>query len=90
VATAWKAYRSHFPKPRSTGGEPVSAPPRAGGPAPETPAVVCGSAATVRRYVQAYAERSGANYFVPAFQWGDLTHKEALHSLTLFANEIMT
>ena len=89
VATAWTAYRGHFPKPHSAGNEVVQAAPRAGGPAPETPAVVCGSAATVRHYVQAYVERSGANYFVPAFQWGDLTHKEALHSMTLFATEIM-
>lgn len=90
VAAAWKAYRGHFPKPHSGGSETISTPPPSGGPAPEAPAVVCGSAETVRRYVQAYCERSGANYFVAAFQWGDLTHREALHSMTLFATEVMS
>ena len=90
VASAWPAYRGHFPKPMPPGQAPIQTlPPRLGGPDPETPAAICGSPETVRHYVQAYAERSGANYFAPAFQWGNLTHNEALRSLTLFASEIM-
>ncbi len=89
VATAWKSYRGHFPKPQPPGKEAIATTPRIGGPAPETPAAIYGSPETVRHYVQSYAERSGANYFVPAFQWGDLTHKEALRSLTLFTSEVM-
>jgi len=52
-------------------------------------AALVGSPATVRAYVQAYAAQTGANYFVGAFQWGDLTHAEAMRSLDLFAAEVM-
>ena len=52
-------------------------------------ALVVGTAATVRRYVERYVEESGANYFVGSFQWGNLTHAEASRSLRLFATEVM-
>jgi hypothetical protein len=29
------------------------------------------------------------NYFVASFQWGDLNHQEASHSMELFAREVM-
>jgi hypothetical protein len=29
------------------------------------------------------------NYLVTAFQWGDLSHAEATHSLQLYASEVM-
>ena len=32
---------------------------------------------------------TGANYFVCSFQWGDLTHEQAMRSLELFATEVM-
>lgn len=87
---AWWAYHLNFPK---RGYET----PSAGGPsmggdfdlARKVEAVVAGSPETVRAYVEQYAAVEGANYFVGAFQWGDLSHAEALHSLTLFATRVM-
>jgi len=32
---------------------------------------------------------TGANYFVCGFQWGDLTHEQAMQSVELFVEEIM-
>jgi len=55
----------------------------------ELEALLAGSPATIRDFMTRYAEGSGANYFVGAFQWGDLTHKEASHSLELFTSEVM-
>ena len=52
-------------------------------------AMIAGSPATVREYLDRYAADSGANYYVGAFQWGDLTHEEASHSLELFTAEVM-
>ena len=52
-------------------------------------ALIAGSPATVREYLERYAAGSGANYYVGAFQWGDLTHAEASHSLKLFTSEVM-
>ena len=56
---------------------------------PIVEAVIVGSPDTIRRYLARYAAEGGANYFVGSFQWGDLTHEEALHSLTLFVSEVM-
>jgi hypothetical protein len=33
---------------------------------------------------------TGANYFVCSFQWGDLTHEQAMRSVQLFATEVMS
>ncbi len=30
-----------------------------------------------------------ANYFVGAFQWGNLSHEQAMRSIELFTNEVM-
>lgn len=89
---SWAAYTANFPKR----GYPTEHHP-GGGPslggdfdlALKVEACVAGSPATVRAYVDRYAEESTANYFVGAFQWGDLTHAEALRSLQLFATEVM-
>ena len=51
--------------------------------------LLVGSPATVRDQLATYLEESGANYFVGSFQWGDLTHHEAMHSMELFATEVM-
>lgn len=32
---------------------------------------------------------TGANYFVCSFQWGDLTHAQAMRSIELFTAEVM-
>lgn len=87
---AWQAYHRNFPK---RGHEtPGPGGPSLGGDfdlARKVEAVVVGSPPTVRAYVEQYAAVAGANYFVGAFQWGDLTHEEALSSLTLFATRVM-
>jgi alkanesulfonate monooxygenase SsuD/methylene tetrahydromethanopterin reductase-like flavin-dependent oxidoreductase (luciferase family) len=100
---AWQSYHQHFPKrghenslqTTRPAGAPVA--PNAGGPslggdfdlALKVEAVVAGSPATVREYVRRYAEESTSNYFVASFQWGDITHAEAMHSVRLFAEQVM-
>ena len=32
--------------------------------------------------------KTGANYFVCSFQWGSLTHEQAMRSLALFVEEV--
>lgn len=32
---------------------------------------------------------TGANYFVCSFQWGDLSHEQAMRSIELFTTEVM-
>jgi alkanesulfonate monooxygenase SsuD/methylene tetrahydromethanopterin reductase-like flavin-dependent oxidoreductase (luciferase family) len=49
---------------------------------------LAGSPAAVREYMDEYVE-TGANYFVCSFQWGDLTHAQAMQSIDLFATEVM-
>src|SRR4029079_2657146 len=49
--------------------------------------VVCaGTRAALREYMDEYVA-TGANYFVTSFQWGDLTHAQAMRSIELFATE---
>jgi hypothetical protein len=50
--------------------------------------VVAGSPASMRAYLDEYVE-TGANYFVCSFQWGDLTHEQAMRSIELFTAEVM-
>jgi alkanesulfonate monooxygenase SsuD/methylene tetrahydromethanopterin reductase-like flavin-dependent oxidoreductase (luciferase family) len=50
--------------------------------------VIAGSPASMRAYMEAYME-TGANYFVCSFQWGDLTHEQAMRSIALFTAEVM-
>ena len=50
--------------------------------------VVAGSPSSIREYMDAYLE-TGANYFVCSFQWGNLTHEQAMQSIELFTSEIM-
>ena len=50
--------------------------------------VVAGSPAAMRAYLDEYIE-TGANYFVCSFQWGDLTHAQAMRSIELFTAEVM-
>lgn len=49
---------------------------------------VAGSPETIRKYMDEYVA-TGANYFVGAFQWGDLSHGQAMRSIELFTNEVM-
>jgi alkanesulfonate monooxygenase SsuD/methylene tetrahydromethanopterin reductase-like flavin-dependent oxidoreductase (luciferase family) len=50
---------------------------------------VAGSPDTVRRYIEAEVAANNCNYFVPQMVFGDITLKEALHSIELFAGEVM-
>ena len=49
---------------------------------------LAGTPATVREYMDEYVA-TGANYFVCSFQWGDLSHVQAMRSIELFATEVM-
>ena len=49
---------------------------------------LAGTPAAVREYMDEYLA-TGANYFVCSFQWGNLTHAQAMRSIDLFATEIM-
>jgi alkanesulfonate monooxygenase SsuD/methylene tetrahydromethanopterin reductase-like flavin-dependent oxidoreductase (luciferase family) len=50
---------------------------------------VAGSPQTVRDFIAAEAETTGPNYFVSRLAFGDMTLAESLHSLELFAQEVM-
>ncbi len=50
--------------------------------------VMAGTPAAVRDYIDEYIT-TGANYFVCSFQWGSLTHEQAMRSLELFVDEVM-
>jgi alkanesulfonate monooxygenase SsuD/methylene tetrahydromethanopterin reductase-like flavin-dependent oxidoreductase (luciferase family) len=49
---------------------------------------LAGSPRAVREYMDEYVA-TGANYFVCSFQWGDLSHAQAMRSVELFAAEVM-
>ncbi|MGH7397824.1 MAG: hypothetical protein ACRELW_09820 [Candidatus Rokuibacteriota bacterium] len=49
---------------------------------------LAGSPAAVREYMDEYLE-TGANYFVCSFQWGDITHEQAIRSIELFTQDVM-
>jgi alkanesulfonate monooxygenase SsuD/methylene tetrahydromethanopterin reductase-like flavin-dependent oxidoreductase (luciferase family) len=51
--------------------------------------ILFGSPARVRAQVARLVEESGCNYVIGAFAWGTLSHKQALHSLQLFTQEVM-
>jgi alkanesulfonate monooxygenase SsuD/methylene tetrahydromethanopterin reductase-like flavin-dependent oxidoreductase (luciferase family) len=50
---------------------------------------VAGSPDTVRRFIEAEVAANNCNYFVPQMVFGDMTLKESLRSIELFAKEIM-
>jgi alkanesulfonate monooxygenase SsuD/methylene tetrahydromethanopterin reductase-like flavin-dependent oxidoreductase (luciferase family) len=50
--------------------------------------VMAGSPESVRVFMDEYAT-TGANYMVCSFQWGNLTHAQAMRSVELWATEIM-
>jgi alkanesulfonate monooxygenase SsuD/methylene tetrahydromethanopterin reductase-like flavin-dependent oxidoreductase (luciferase family) len=50
---------------------------------------IAGSPATVRDFIAADIEATGANYWTPWLAFGDMTVGEALHSVELFAREVM-
>jgi alkanesulfonate monooxygenase SsuD/methylene tetrahydromethanopterin reductase-like flavin-dependent oxidoreductase (luciferase family) len=50
---------------------------------------IAGSPETVRRFIAAEIEANHCNYFVPQMVFGDMTLKESLRSIELFAKDIM-
>ena len=50
---------------------------------------IAGSAATVRDRVRVMTEEAGTNYFIGQFSFGDLGHDEVMHSVGLFAREVL-
>ena len=89
---AWLAYHHNFPK-RGHAVEAAGAAAGHGGPslggdfnlAVKVETALVGTPETVAAFLNRYATDSGLGYFVGSFQWGDITHSEALRSLTLFA-----
>ena len=49
---------------------------------------LAGSPDSVKRYMEEYIATS-ANYFMCSFQWGDLSHENAMKSIELFSEKIM-
>lgn len=49
---------------------------------------LAGSPASVREYLDEYIE-TRANYLVCSFQWGDITHEQAMQSVELFSAEVL-
>jgi alkanesulfonate monooxygenase SsuD/methylene tetrahydromethanopterin reductase-like flavin-dependent oxidoreductase (luciferase family) len=49
---------------------------------------LAGSPRAVLEYMDEYVA-TGANYFVCSFQWGDLSHEQAMRSIELFTAEVM-
>jgi alkanesulfonate monooxygenase SsuD/methylene tetrahydromethanopterin reductase-like flavin-dependent oxidoreductase (luciferase family) len=51
--------------------------------------LLVGTPTTVGTQLARTVANSGANYLMCSCHWGALTHAEALHSLQLFAGEVM-
>jgi alkanesulfonate monooxygenase SsuD/methylene tetrahydromethanopterin reductase-like flavin-dependent oxidoreductase (luciferase family) len=96
---AYQVYGANFDKPVPAGAAPQ---PRPAGPRTifnpgvadfdtvrQWDRLIVGSPQTVREYIERYVADSTCSYLVGSFQWGDLTHAEASHSLDLFATEVM-
>ena len=49
---------------------------------------IAASPESLREFLDEYIE-TGANYFVCSFQWGDLSHDQAMRSIELFTTEVM-
>jgi len=49
---------------------------------------LAGTPRAVLEYMEEYVA-TGANYFVCSFQWGDISHENAMRSIELFASEVM-
>jgi alkanesulfonate monooxygenase SsuD/methylene tetrahydromethanopterin reductase-like flavin-dependent oxidoreductase (luciferase family) len=52
------------------------------------PGFVVGTPETVRPYFEEYVT-TGADYMVLSFQWGSLSHAQAMRSIRLFRDELM-
>ena len=52
------------------------------------PGFIAGTPETVREYFDEYM-KTGANYMVLSFQWGSLSHDQAMRSIRLFREHLM-
>jgi alkanesulfonate monooxygenase SsuD/methylene tetrahydromethanopterin reductase-like flavin-dependent oxidoreductase (luciferase family) len=50
--------------------------------------VMAGAPASILRFMEEYAT-TGANYMLCSFQWGDISHAQAMRSVELWATEIL-
>jgi len=82
-------HRSFYHLFRLFGGGPAHPRPPEFDALAESGQGVAGSPETVRRFLEAQLERSGANYLVGQFAFGDLTLAESLRSVELFAQEVI-
>ncbi len=51
--------------------------------------LITGTPQSVRAQIEEDIEKSGTNYFVARFAYGNLSHEESVRSLDLFASEVM-
>jgi alkanesulfonate monooxygenase SsuD/methylene tetrahydromethanopterin reductase-like flavin-dependent oxidoreductase (luciferase family) len=51
--------------------------------------LLTGKPETVRAKIERELEATGANYYVPRFAFGNLTHEESVRSLELFTSDVM-
>jgi alkanesulfonate monooxygenase SsuD/methylene tetrahydromethanopterin reductase-like flavin-dependent oxidoreductase (luciferase family) len=51
--------------------------------------LLTGKPEIVRATIEKEVEETGANYYVPRFAFGNLTHEESVRSLELFTSEVM-
>jgi alkanesulfonate monooxygenase SsuD/methylene tetrahydromethanopterin reductase-like flavin-dependent oxidoreductase (luciferase family) len=101
--SAWPAYHRNFakrgldgPGPETSSDGAIKALP-AGGPglggdvdkAFELERCVVGSPETILAHVERYTLEAGVGYLVGSFQWGNITHAQAMRSLELFGTEVM-
>jgi len=100
---SWPVYNSNFAKRGMTGPGPETdasgniKPLPAGGPglggdvnkAFELERCIVGTPDTILRHVEQYTIGAGVNYFVASFQWGSITHAQAMRSLELFGTEVL-
>jgi len=49
---------------------------------------IAASPESMRKFLDEYIA-TDANYFVCSFQWGDLSHEQAMRSIELFTKEVM-
>ena len=55
----------------------------------ENGVAIAGSPGTIRDRVRHMTEEAGANYFISQFSFGDLDHDEVMHSVGIFAREML-
>jgi alkanesulfonate monooxygenase SsuD/methylene tetrahydromethanopterin reductase-like flavin-dependent oxidoreductase (luciferase family) len=51
--------------------------------------LIAGSPTTAREQLERFEAESGTDYFVGKFTTGDLSHREVMRSLDLFATHVM-